>query len=69
METLDNLIIEERLCGLFDCTPKQLATLRTEQQLPYLKINRNKRIYLESDIMKWLLNRSKVSDKNELSSD
>jgi hypothetical protein len=59
-EEIRNLLTEPDLCELFGCRKGQVARLRNELQLPFLKITRTNRLYLESDIMKWLIARRKV---------
>ena len=38
----------------------QLSVLRTNAQLPFLKVNRNSRLYLESDLVDWLKGRKTI---------
>ena len=59
-QRVENLITESDLCELFGCKKNQLARLRNEARLPFLKITRTNRLYLESDVMKWLLERRMV---------
>ena len=62
---VENLITESDLCELFGCKKNQLARLRNEAQLPFLKITRTNRLYLESDIMEWLLANRKTLNASE----
>ena len=57
---IENLVTEPVLCELFGCKKNQLARLRNEARLPFLKVTRTTRLYLESDVMDWLLKRRKV---------
>ena len=59
-QRVENLITESNLCELFGCKKSQLARLRNEARLPFLKITRTNRLYLESDVMKWLLAKKMV---------
>ncbi len=62
---VENLITDPDLCELFGCKTKQLARLRNEARLPFLKISRTRRLYLESDVIEWLLSRRKVLNTSE----
>ncbi len=65
---VENLITEPDLCKLFGCNNDQLSRLRNESGLPFLKITRTIRLYLESDLIEWLLKRRmilNVSDSDE----
>ena len=62
---IENLVTESVLCELFGCKKNQLARLRNEARLPFLKITRTNRLYLESDVMEWLLVRKKVLNASE----
>ena len=42
--------------------PSELAYLRNEKGLPYVKLSIRKRIYLEEDLMAWFKARRTVSD-------
>jgi len=64
-ETLQNVLTEEELKKLLGLTKNQLAELRTNGQMPFLKINRTSRLYLESDLMTWLRGRKVVLNRNE----
>jgi len=64
-QRVENLITESDLCELFGCKKSQLARLRNEVRLPFLKITRTSRLYLESDVMKWLLERRMVLNVSE----
>ncbi len=64
-ETLQNVLTEDELKKLLGLTKGQLAELRLNEQMPFLKINRTSRLYLESDLMDWLRGRKVVYDKNE----
>ena len=62
---VENLITEPDLCELFGCKKEQLARLRNGSKLPFLKITRTNRLYLESDVMEWLLSRRKILNVSE----
>ena len=64
-QRVENLITESDLCELFGCKKNQLARLRNEARLPFLKITRTNRLYLESDVIKWLLERRMVLNASE----
>jgi hypothetical protein len=52
-----NVITEETLCQLLGLKKDQLNRLRQYEGLPFIRINQNKRVYLEQDIMEWLMGR------------
>jgi len=54
---IENLITESDLCELLGCSKNELSRLRQQEGLPYLRVNRKRRLYLESDIMEWLISR------------
>lgn len=60
--TIQNLITESDLCELLGTNKVGLGRLRNEENLPFLKVDKTKRVYLESDIMDWLLSRRVVSE-------
>ena len=62
--TIENLITEKDLAELFGISKNALDQLRYDG-LPYLKVNTRSRLYLESDIMAWLLSRKMVLNQGE----
>jgi len=64
-ETLQNVLTEKEAAELLGLSKSQLSTLRTEERLPFLKINRNCRLYLEGDLVTWLKSRKVVLNRNE----
>ena len=64
-ETLQNVLTEKEVENLLGLTKNQLSTLRNEERLPFLKVNRNCRLYLESDLVDWLKARKLVMNRNE----
>jgi hypothetical protein len=42
--------------------PSEVAYLRNEKGLPYVKLSIRKRIYLEDDLMAWFRTKRVVSD-------
>ena len=42
--------------------PSELAYLRHEKGLPYVKLSIRKRVYLEDDLMEWFKGRRTVAD-------
>ena len=52
---IENLITESDLCELFGVNKDALGRLRNTKKLPFLRITKNTRLYLESDIMEWLI--------------
>ena len=65
-DSLQNILTEKEVTDLLGLTRNQLSTLRNEGQLPFLKVNRNCRLYHESDLVDWLKGRKVVLNKNEL---
>ena len=67
-ETLQNIITELEIEKLLGVTNDQLARLRTNCGLPFVKINNRSRLYFESDLMEFFhsrrvrLNQAKIVD-------
>jgi len=53
-ETLQNILTEAEVLKILGLNKLQLGILRTNQKLPFLKVNRNCRLYLERDLVEWL---------------
>jgi len=54
---IQNLLTEKELGELFGMNEKQLHRLRYDMELPFIRVTQRHRLYLESDIMNWLLQR------------
>lgn len=52
-----NVITEETLCQLLGLKKDQLDRLRHYEGLPFVRINHTKRVFLEQDVMEWLMTR------------
>ena len=52
-----NVITEETLCQLLGLKKDQLDRLRQYEGLPFVRINHTKRVFLEQDVMEWLMTR------------
>ena len=52
-----NVITEEMLSELLGLNKDQLNRLRQYQGLPFIRINHARRVYLEQDVMEWLMGR------------
>ena len=61
-----NLITEADICSLLGVNKLALGRLRNEEGLPYLKVNQNSRVFLESDIINWLLSRRTVKGRSQM---
>jgi len=59
-DTLQNVLTEKEVTELLGLSKSQLSVLRTNGQLPFLKVNRNCRLYLESDLVDWLKGKKTV---------
>jgi len=53
----NNVITEETLSDLLGLKKDQLNRLRQYEGLPFIRINHAKRVYLEQDVMEWLMGR------------
>ena len=62
----ENLIKEADLCELLGVNKLALGRLRNEESLPCLKVNQNSRVYLESDVIDWLLSRRTVKGRSRM---
>lgn len=56
-ETLQSVITEPEIEKLLGVTKDQLARLRTNNGLPFVKINNRSRLYFESDLMEFFRSR------------
>ena len=65
-ETLQNILTEKEVAELLGLSKNQLSALINEKRLPFLKVNRNCRLYLEGDLVDWLKGRKVVLNRNEL---
>ena len=63
-ETLENILTEEEILKLTGLTKSQLGEMRNREGFPFLKINRNNRLYLESDVVEWFKGRRTVLNKH-----
>jgi len=60
-EGLKNILTEIELMELLGLKKSQMAALRLEKRLPFLRISKTSRLYLESDIVfDWLKKQSTV---------
>ena len=62
---VENLMSEPDVCELFNCTRDQLNRLRSEERLPFLRVTRTNRLYLESDLIEWVLERRTVLNASD----
>ena len=58
MDELGEILTETYVCQLLGVTTSILQDLRNKHGFPYAKVNRTTRIYLYSDILEWLQNRT-----------
>ncbi len=63
-DTFENVLTEEEILKLTGLKKSQLAELRNREGFPFLKINRNNRLYLESDVVAWFKGRRTVLNKH-----
>lgn len=61
-EILKGMVSEEELLQILNLKPSELAYMRNEKGLPYVKLTTKKRVYLEDDLMGWFRDRRTVSD-------
>lgn len=66
-EMLRGMITEEELLKLMALKPSELAYLRHEKGLPYVKLSIRRRVYLEDDLMEWFKGRRTTSDMTQAS--
>ena len=59
-EGLKNILTESELMELLGLKKSQMAALRLEKRLPFLRISKTSRLYLESDVFDWLKKQSTV---------
>jgi hypothetical protein len=51
--TLQDVLTEKGLCDLLGMSSEQIADLRRNKGLPFIKVNQQKRLYFESDIIEF----------------
>ena len=56
--TFKDLASEEAIMQVLGVNAKALAELRNKERLPYVRVNRNSRLYLVPDVMAWLQSRT-----------
>lgn len=66
-EMLKGMITEEELLKLMALKPSELAYLRHEKGLPYVKLSTKRRVYLEEDLMDWFKSRRTSADLSQTS--
>ena len=54
---IQNLLTENELCELLGVKRETISVYRNEQGLPFLKVSNTRRLYLEEDVIEWLLAR------------
>ena len=59
-ETLESILTEGEILKLTGLTKSQLGEMRNKEGFPFLKINRNNRLYLESEVVQWFKGRRTV---------
>ena len=64
-ETLESILTEGEILKLTGLTKSQLGEMRNKESFPFLKINRNNRLYLESDVVQWFKGRRTVLNTAE----
>ena len=58
------ILTEEQVCKLFGIDGRGLGKLRSEYKLPYISVDRFRRLYFEHRVHEWLESREKnISDK------
>ena len=62
--TIKNVITEDELIDLFGISKANLDDLRYNYKLPFYKINKLSRVYLEQDVIDWLVPRKQVLNKD-----
>ena len=68
-QTLENIVPEEELLKLLAVKKGALGVLRREKGFPFLKISTRCRVYLESDIVAWLIAHRVVLNRDEVESE
>lgn len=66
VETLENFLTEEQICKAFDWTKVVLPNLRHFDRLPFIKINRSRRLYHEQSLVVWLKGRTTVLEEKSI---
>ena len=63
--TLENFLTEDAVIEMFGLSNRsQLNTLRQKECLPFVAVSKSLRMYVESDLVDWLLNRRKILNQH-----
>lgn len=62
MPALEGMLTEQELMELLKLKPSELKYLRDVKNMPYVQLSKNKRLYLEKDLMEWF-------EKNRVTAD
>lgn len=65
MATIENIITEDELRKLLGVSKLTMGRLRNEKRLPCLRVTMTRRLYLESDVIDWLISRRVVLNKDD----
>ena len=52
-EMLKGMVTEGELLKLMNLKPSELSYLRREKGMPFVRLSKSKRVYLEEDLMAW----------------
>jgi DNA-binding transcriptional MerR regulator len=63
-EMLKGMITEEELSKLLRLKPTELRYLRAEKGMPFVRLSKTRRVYLEDDLMEWF-KKNRVTQKPE----
>lgn len=67
-EMLKGMVTEAELLKLMNLKPSELAYLRTAKGLPYVRMAKGKRVYLEEDLMVWFKSNRCQADMSQMPS-
>jgi DNA-binding Xre family transcriptional regulator len=63
--TLSNVLTENDLCELLGMKKEQLADLRNQKKLPFIRLSKTRRLYFEQDLIKFFQSLRTVLNEDE----
>ncbi|MDP8227146.1 MAG: helix-turn-helix domain-containing protein [Candidatus Celaenobacter polaris] len=64
--TLQNVLTEKDLCELLGMNKNQVANLRIQKGLPFIKLSATSRLYFDRDIVKFFENQKTILNRDEV---
>ena len=66
--TPQNVLTEKDICELLGMNKDQVANLRTQKGLPFIKVNDRNRLYFENDVIDFFRQQRLILNRDETES-